>query len=61
MDHDLIALMKLKESKRRRHQPQLAATTPRSNEITLPRTKMIVSQWFIDEFGNRARIIKACE
>jgi hypothetical protein len=58
MDRDLIALMKLKEAKRR-HQRRRVTTPPPVNEAMVPRIKMIVSNWYTDELGNRARIIKA--
>ena len=58
MDRDLIALMKLKESKRR-HQRRRVTTPPTVNEAMVPHIKMIVSNWYTDELGNRARIIKA--
>jgi hypothetical protein len=61
MDQDLIALMKLKVSKRRRHRPQLRTTPPRGNEVTFSRTKMLIGQWFVDELGNRSRVIKTGE
>jgi hypothetical protein len=59
MDRDLIALMKLKEAKRRRHQRRRVTAPPPVNEAMVPRIKMIVSNWYTDELGNRARIIKA--
>lgn len=59
MDRDLIALMKLKEAKRRRHQKRRVTASPSLNEAMVPRIKMIVSNWYTDELGNRARIIKA--
>jgi hypothetical protein len=58
MDQDLIALMKLKEAKRRRRTRRVTASRP-LNEAMMPRIKMIVSSWHRDELGNRARIIKA--
>jgi hypothetical protein len=58
MDQDMIALMKLKEEKRRRRMRRVTASRPVS-EAMMPRIKMIVSSWYKDELGNRARIIKA--
>jgi hypothetical protein len=58
MDHDTIALTKLKEEMRLRQQRHAAG--PRSaNEAMTPQIKMIVSNWYTDELGNQARIIKA--
>jgi hypothetical protein len=60
MDHDTIALMKLKEDMRLRQQRH--ATGPRpTNESMTPQIKMIVSNWYTDELGNQSRIIKACD
>ena len=56
MDHDTIALTKLKEEMRlrqRRHAPRPA------NEAMTPQIKMIVGNWYTDELGNQARFIKA--
>jgi hypothetical protein len=50
MDHDTIALMKLKEEKRLR---QRYAAGPR------PANEAMTPNWYTDEFGNQARIIKA--
>jgi hypothetical protein len=49
----------LKEAKRRRHQRRRVTAPPPVNEAMVPRIKMIVSNWYTDELGNRARIIKA--
>jgi hypothetical protein len=58
MDHDTIALTKLKEEMRLRQQRHTAG--PRSaNEAVTPQINMIVSNWYTDELGNQARIIKA--
>jgi hypothetical protein len=59
MDHDTSFLTKLKEeaSLRRRH----LADSQNANAATCLKIKMIVSTWYTDELGNRARIIKACE
>jgi hypothetical protein len=58
MDHDTIALMKLKEDMRLRQQRHAAGPRP-ANESMTPQIKMIVSNWYTDELGNQARIIKA--
>jgi hypothetical protein len=58
MDHDAIAIAKLKEEMRLRHQRYTAA--PRApNEAMIPKIRMIVSEWYTDELGNRARVIQA--
>ena len=36
-----------------------AATSRSANQTTMPQIKMIVSDWYTDEIGNQARIIKA--
>jgi hypothetical protein len=54
MDHDTIALTKLKEEMRLRQQRHAAGPRP-VNEGMTPRIKMIVSNWYIDELGNQAR------
>jgi hypothetical protein len=58
MDHDTIALMKLKEEMRLRQQRYAAGPRP-ANEAMTPQIKMIVSNRYTDELGNKARIIKA--
>jgi len=58
MDHDTIALMKLKEDMRLRQQRHAAGPRP-ANESMTPQIKMIVSNWYTDELGNQARIITA--
>jgi hypothetical protein len=60
MDHDTIALMKLKEDMRLRQQRQASGPRP-ANESMTPQIKMIVSNWYTDELGNQARFIKACD
>jgi hypothetical protein len=60
MDHDTIALMKLKEEMLPRQQRHAAGPRP-ANEGMTPQIKMIVSNWYTDELGNQARIIKACD
>jgi hypothetical protein len=59
MDHDTSLLTRLKEEARLRHQH--AADSPDANGSTSLKIKMIVSSWYTDELGNRARIIKACD
>jgi hypothetical protein len=58
MDHDTIALTKLKEEMRLRQQRHKTGPRP-ANEAMTPQIKMIVSNWYIDELGNQSRIIKA--
>jgi hypothetical protein len=58
MDHDTIALIKLKEDMRLRHQRQRLGPRP-ANEAMTPQIKMIVSNWYTDELGNRTRFITA--
>jgi hypothetical protein len=57
MDHDTSLLTRLKEEARHRHQH--AADSRDANGATSLKIKMIVSNWYTDEIGNRARIIKA--
>ena len=58
MDHDTNVLTKLKQEMRLRQQRHAAGPRP-ANEAMTPQIKMIVSNWYTDEFGNQARIIKA--
>jgi hypothetical protein len=58
LDHDTIALMKLKEEMRLRQQRHGAGPRP-ANEAMTPRIKMIVRDWYVDELGNQARFIQA--
>jgi hypothetical protein len=58
MDHDTSLLTRLKEEARLRQQ-QHAAASRSANQTTMPQIKMIVSDWYTDEIGNQARIIKA--
>ena len=58
MDYDTSALTKLKEEMRLRQQRHLTGPRP-ANEAMTPQIKMIVSNWYTDELGNRARFIKA--
>jgi hypothetical protein len=60
------ALSKLRQEARSRRQAALMTEARRrppapkpTYEATKPQIKMIVSNWYTDEFGNRARIIKA--
>jgi hypothetical protein len=57
MDHDTSALTRLKEEARLRHQN--AADARESNRAMSLNIEMTVSNWYTDEFGNQARIIKA--
>jgi hypothetical protein len=57
MDHDTNGLTRLKEEMRPRQQRHAAGRPP--NEAMTPEIKMIVSNWYTDEHGNQARIIKA--
>ena len=57
MDHDTSALTRLKEEARLRHQN--AADARESNRAMSLNIEMTVSNWYADEFGNQARIIKA--
>ena len=58
MDHDTMAVTKLREGMRLRQQRHAAGPRP-ANEAMTPHIKMIVSKWYIDELGNQSRIIKA--
>jgi hypothetical protein len=58
MDHDTSLLTRLKDEARLRQQ-QHAAASRSTNQTTMPQIKMIVSDWYTDEIGNQARIIKA--
>jgi hypothetical protein len=58
MDHDTIALTKLKEEMRLRQLRHAAVPRP-ANEAMTPQIKMIVSSWYTDELGNQARFVKA--
>jgi hypothetical protein len=59
MDHDTSLLTRLKEEARLRQQQHAASRT--ANQAMTPQVKMIVSDWYTDEIGNQARIIKACK
>ena len=58
MDHDTIALTKLKEEMRLRQRRHAAGPRP-ANEVMTPHIKMFVGNWYTDELGNQARFIKA--
>jgi hypothetical protein len=60
LDHDAIAIAKLKEEMRYRNQ-RYAAGPRTAHEAMMPKIKMFVSNWYTDELGNRARIIQARE
>ena len=57
MGHDTSLLTRLKEEARLRQQHAAASRT--ANQAMTPQIKMIVSDWYTDELGNQARIIKA--
>jgi hypothetical protein len=57
MDHDTSILTKLKEEARLRQQRATASRD--ANQAMSSKIKMIVSQWYTDELGNQARIIRA--
>jgi hypothetical protein len=52
-----MLLAKLQEKVRLRHQ-HTSAGRPSGQTLT-PQIKMIVGDWYTDELGNKARIIKA--
>jgi hypothetical protein len=52
-----MLLAKLQEKVRLRHQDAAAGRS--SSQSLIPQIKMIVGDWYIDELGNQARIIKA--
>jgi hypothetical protein len=58
MNHDTIALTKLKEEMRLRQQQHRAGPRP-AHEAMTPQIKMIVSNWHTDELGYQARFIRA--
>lgn len=57
MDDEFEFLTKLREGARRRRQRTAALRSV--YDATMPQIKMIVSNWYTDELGNQARIIKA--
>jgi hypothetical protein len=59
MDRAAIALTNLKEMRLR--QRRYAAAQKPANEAMTPKIKMVVSNWYTDELGNRARVIQARE
>jgi hypothetical protein len=59
MDRAAIALTKLKEMRLR--QRRYAVAPKSANEAMTPKIKMVVSNWYTDELGNRARVIQARE
>ena len=58
MDYETEPLSKLQEKLRLRRQQHASAGRP-STQSMAPQIKMFVSEWYTDELGNRARIIKA--
>jgi hypothetical protein len=59
MDIETESLTKLRELVRRRRQHTEGLIT--TYEATMPQIKMIVSNWYTEELGNQARIIKASD
>jgi len=59
MDSETESLTKLPEAVRHRRQHAQGPQT--TYEATMPQIKMIVSNWYTDELGNQARIIKASD
>jgi hypothetical protein len=57
MDCETEPLCKLQEKLRPRRQ-HASAGRPSTQSMT-PQIKMFVSEWYIDELGNRARVIRA--
>jgi hypothetical protein len=57
MDNESESLTKLREEARRRRQHTVALGS--TYEATMPQIKMIVSNWYTDELGDQARIIRA--
>jgi hypothetical protein len=55
MDYEIERLLdhKLQQDERQRER--------RQSHTMVPHIKMFVSDWFTDELGNRARIVKACD
>ena len=60
MDHDALAETRLKEELRLRLRRCEAGPKP-ANEAMVPKIKMFVSNWYTDELGNQARVIRARE
>jgi hypothetical protein len=59
MDSEIETLRQLRETVGRGHQHSQKLHT--IYEATMPQIKMIVSNWYTDELGNRARIIQASD
>jgi hypothetical protein len=57
MDQDTSLLTRLKEEARLRHQN--AADARDANRAMSLKIRMSISNWYTDEAGNQARIIKA--
>ena len=47
----------LRELRKEARRKQRTASSRSANQATTSEIKMIVSQWYTDEFGNRARMI----
>jgi hypothetical protein len=58
MECDTEPLTKMKREASLRRKQRLRSSPPVS-EATIPQIKMIVSRWYTDEFGNRARTISS--
>lgn len=58
MAYDFDSLLKLQQEARLRQQ-QIASMRRPIHEHVVPQIKMFVSNWYTDEFGNKARIVKA--
>jgi hypothetical protein len=57
MDHDTSILTRLKEEARLRHQNAVDARD--ANGAMSLKIRMSISNWYTDELGNQARIVKA--
>jgi hypothetical protein len=57
MAYDADSLVELQRDARAR-QKQAAAIRP-AYELIIPKIEMLVGAWHVDEYGNRAREIKA--
>jgi hypothetical protein len=51
---ELLRQLKRESSLRRKQRPTASQTV---SEAMMPQIKMIVGQWYTDEFGNQARVI----
>jgi hypothetical protein len=58
MAYDADSLIQLQREARLRQQ-RYAATGRTSHEQVIPRIEMFVGAWYVDEFGNQTREIKA--